>query len=125
MQQFATVEDVLDAVRDAAVEFGNFEARPGVNSKGFFGNAPLMVVITWGDAKAAELLLNAGADIESVGEDGNTPLHYAIEAGQFEIARLLVARGANQEVKNDRGKLPRDLCWEGEWPGIFGVRNDA
>jgi ankyrin repeat protein len=125
MERFATVENVLDAVREAAVEFGNFETRPEVNSKGFFGNVPLIIAITWGNKDAVELLLNAGAEIDVACEGGNTPLHEAIQAGEFEIARLLVARGADQEARNTEGKKPRDLCWEGEWAGIFGVRNDA
>jgi ankyrin repeat protein len=124
MEKFTTVEDVLDAVREAAVEFVNYDVRPGVNSKGFFGNVPLIVAITWGNKQAVELLLDAGADINVPCEGGNTPLHEAIQAAQFEIARLLVARGANQASRNAEGKLPRDLCWEGEWTGIFGERND-
>ena len=120
MSGFQTVDDVLDAVRANSVEFGNYESRPGVNAKGFFGNVPLHPAITWGDSDAVELLLKAGADVNIPGERGDTPLHHAIQMGEFKIARRLVIAGADREARNDEGKAPRDLCWEGEWPGIFG-----
>jgi ankyrin repeat protein len=119
MMEFKTAENVLDAVMKGSTEFGNYAQRPTVNSKGFFGNVPLMPVITWGSEKAVELLLDAGADINAICEDGNTPLHHAVQMGEFKIARILVARGANQEIINDEGKKPRDLCWEEEWPNLF------
>ena len=123
MMKFETVESVLDAVMDGSTEFGNYEQRPTVNSKGFFGNVPLIPVITWGSEKAVELLLEAGADINALCEDGNTPLHHAIQMGEFKIARMLVAHNAKQDIRNGEGKRPCDLCWEGEWPGIFGVQS--
>jgi ankyrin repeat protein len=123
LQRFATVSDVLEAVKEGAAEFSLFAETPEVNSRGFFGNVPLMVVIHWGDIEAVQLLLDAGADIDAVCEEGNTPLHEAIESGQFQIARILLARGANRSIRNELGQLPRDRCWEGEWPGIFGESN--
>jgi ankyrin repeat protein len=123
MMEFETVESVLDAVMDGSTEFGNYEQRPTVNSKGFFGNVPLIIVITWGSEKAVELLLEAGADINALCEEGNTPLHHAIQMGEFKIARMLVVRDARQNIRNVEGKRPCDLCWEGEWPNIFGVQS--
>ena len=121
MSSFRSVDDVLEAVRANSVEFGNYESRPGVNSKGFFGNVPLHPAITWGDSIAVALLLEAGADVNIPGERGDTPLHHAIQMGEFRIARQLLAAGAHSKAKNDEGKAPRDLCWEGEWPSIFGA----
>ena len=125
MSRFSSVEEVLVAVRDGAVEFGNFEVRPGVNAKGFFGNTPLFPAITWGDATAVRLLIDAGADVNMPGERGETPLHHAIGMGAFPIARMLIAAGADCEARDDEGKAPRDWCWEGEWPGIFGTHNSS
>jgi ankyrin repeat protein len=124
-QEFASVEDVLDAVMQSSTEFGNYEQRPTVNSRGFFGNVPLMPAINWSSPQAVELLIDAGADIDAVCEEGNTPLHHAILMGEFEIARILIRRGANQGVQNHEGKKPRDLCWEGEWIGLFGGANEG
>jgi len=64
-------------------------------------------------------LLEAGADVNIPGERGDTPLHQAIQMGEFRIARQLLAAGADLEARNDEGNTPRDLCWEGEWPGVL------
>jgi ankyrin repeat protein len=122
MSKHGNVDAVLDAVWEAAVEFSGSE-RPEVNSVGMFGNTPISVAITWGDLEAVKLLVEAGANIDVQMERGSTPLHEAISAGEFDIARYLVRMGADQTIKNDEGKLPRDMCWEGEWDGIFGVKN--
>lgn len=74
-----------------------------------------------GDIEALEILLAAGAEVNSLGEHRNTPLHEALQAAEFDAARLLIRHGADLNAKNDEGKLPKDCCWEGEWPDIFGV----
>lgn len=116
-----TAEQVLERVREAAVEFWSLPESLQVNSIGSFGNSPLFTTITWGDLEAVEALLGAGADVNFVGEHGETPLHHAISMGEFKIARRLIENGANCEAEDQRGKTPRDYCWEGEWPGIFGL----
>jgi ankyrin repeat protein len=121
MTKFRTVDEVLDAVRESSVEFGNYEVRPGVNATGFFGSTPLFPAITWGDLDAVKLLIAAGADVNMPGERSETPLHHAIRMSEFSIARILVAAGADCEARDAEGKAPRDCCWEGEWPSLFGT----
>jgi ankyrin repeat protein len=117
-----TCDDVLRAVVADSTEFFSYgDQPPGVNDRGAFGNVPLIPVITWGDWNSVESLLRAGADVNAVCERGNTPLHHAIGMGEFAIARLLLAHGADPTVRNQEGKLAKDLCWEAEWPGIFGA----
>ncbi len=117
--EYKNVVDVLERVW-GVVEFEDCEEAPKVDSVGIFGNTPLKIVISWGDIDAVNLLIEAGADINVLLEDGNTPLHYSILMSEFKIARILVKHGANQEMKNDEGRLPKELCWEGDWEGIFG-----
>jgi uncharacterized protein len=94
-----------------------------VHSRNYDSDSPLHTVIGWQDIQAAKILIQAGADINALGEENNTPLHRAIEMSEFNIARMLIAHGAKQDIKNAEGKRPCDLCWEGEWPSIFGVQN--
>lgn len=119
MREYGSVDDVLDAVWDV-VEFGSFHERPTVKSIGIFGSTPLFAPITWGDANAVRLLLEAGIDCNAQRERGETALHHAIRMGKFDIARMLLAHGANPRIKDIDGQAPYDCCWDGEWEGIFG-----
>jgi ankyrin repeat protein len=47
---------------------------------------------------AAEVLLEAGADVEARTTEGRTPLHDSIELGRVEITRKLLERGAVIDV---------------------------
>ena len=117
--EYKNVTDVLERVW-GVLEFEDHEKVPEVDSVGILGNTPLKIVISWGDIDAVKLLIEGGADINAVMEDGNTPLHHSILMGEFRISRILVENGAKQNIKNDEGRLPKELCWEGEWEGIFG-----
>lgn len=117
MSGYQSAQEVLEAVA-AATYFSSEVGRPDVNTINIFGDRPLQVVITWGDLEAVELLLDAGAPLNAKNEDGNTALHHALEMGHFEIARRLIGAGADQTIRNDEGKLPKDMCWEGEWENL-------
>ena len=116
-RNYSNADEVLDLIW-TVVEFGSFPERPKVDSIGIFGSQPLKVAVTWDDVLAVELLLDAGAAIDAKHERGNTALHHAISMGNFGVARFLIRRGADQSIRNDEGKLPRDLCWSGEWEGL-------
>lgn len=111
------LEEVLEAVASATYYSPDVNS-PRVDTVNIFGDPPLHIVISWGDLDAAEVLLAAGAPINAKGEDGNTPLHHALQMGHFKIARLLIVAGADQSIMNNEGKLPRDMCWEGEWESL-------
>ena len=57
---------------------------------------PLHLAVVWnGDPAVAELLIEAGADLEATGEGGVTPLHAAaLLNDNAAIAALLLDRGA-------------------------------
>jgi len=121
--RYRNVQEVLDDAA-SAVDFLGREEPLLLTSVGIFGNQPLKIVVTWGDADAVALLLDAGAPIDVQHEDGDTALHHALQMGHFEVARLLINRGADQTIRNNEGKLARDCCWEGEWQGL-GLKHDA
>lgn len=73
-----------------------------------YGNPPLRratllhVVADFGYLDAAELLLDAGADVESRVSGGPTPLFHAVgsyESVSFPVAQLLLERGADPNVR--------------------------
>ncbi len=68
--------------------------------------SPLSWATMMGHAKAAELLLQLGANVNVRQEDGGTPLHIAASLGRAEIAELLIKEGADVNAKNRGGGVP-------------------
>jgi N-acyl-D-amino-acid deacylase len=71
-----------------------------VRAKNSGGFTALHVAASRGDAKSAQLLLDAGADpnVRDVAL-GRTPLHWAAQAGSAEVVALLLERGADPNVR--------------------------
>lgn len=83
------------------------------------GAGALRRVACYGVTDAAEVLLDAGADVEDLGDDApeeetteavESALMEAVKAGQLEMVKLLVARGANTELQNAAGESPKTLA---------------
>jgi len=62
------------------------------------GSTPLIYAAGEGRTKIVEILLNAGADIESQMKDGSTSLIWATCNQREEVIQLLLARGAATEA---------------------------
>ena len=50
-----------------------------------------------------QLLIDAGADIETENKDGWSPLHSACEAGELDVVKMLVEAGAGVRATNYKG----------------------
>jgi ankyrin repeat protein len=87
------LESLLAKVRETAsfesVDFSD------INASNPDGDNALHCVVTWGDLRAAELLIDAGIDLNKAGDLGHTPLHNACIRGDFEMVKLLVSRDAD------------------------------
>jgi len=82
---------------DPRRNFNPDEINPPVATKG--GMTALLHVARQGYLKAAEALLDGGADIDQVNAgDGTSPLLTAIINGQFDMAMMLANRGANPNI---------------------------
>lgn len=66
----------------------------------------LHVAAQWGREDLAELLINAGANLESTNELDERPLHVAAKYGRPTVAKLLLARGAEVGASNRRVDTP-------------------
>ena len=63
--------------------------------------------------KSIEVLLEAGADVETRSTNGCTPLIYAAwRNSNPEVIEALLKAGANSEVKDDDGKIALDYAME-------------
>jgi ankyrin repeat protein len=105
------VNDVLMRVQEVT-EFLGIQLKT-VNQTGIFGNTPLAVVSTWNDLRAAEMLINAGADLNLIIEDGDTVLHRAVSFGHADLVELLFEQGAAVDIRNNDGATPLDIAVSG------------
>jgi ankyrin repeat protein len=74
------------------------------------GFTPLLYATRQGCLECAELLLDAGAEIELTDPDGVTPLISAILNAHWDTAKLLLARGANVNKWDFWGRTPLYLA---------------
>lgn len=88
------------------------DAKPGERNRS--GNTPLHQAAIQGDRRAAQRLIQQGADVNTAvrsaepysSEWGNTPLHFAARDGRKDVAELLIDSRANVNASNDRGQTP-------------------
>ncbi|PNP59152.1 hypothetical protein THARTR1_01400 [Trichoderma harzianum] len=66
-----------------------------VNARGYRDLTPLQVACKKGYDSIAEILLDAGADMEILSDDGRTPLLHAVQEQMESTVKLLATRGAN------------------------------
>ena len=60
--------------------------------------------------RAAQLLLERGADVNAVDAQGNSALHGAVDAGHETIAWLLLDQGAKRALRNSAGDTALDIA---------------
>lgn len=72
----------------------------------YFGRTPLILAVVNNRADMAEMLLAAGADINTTDAYGNTPLHVAVFCHRAEVVSLLLERGAGVNSRNRFGSTP-------------------
>jgi ankyrin repeat protein len=89
--------------------------RPGaVNDFTYDGWTPLHLAAFFGALDAAQLLIDAGADLQAVSRNAldNTPLHAATAGGHTEIALLLIERGADVTATDAGRHTPLHIAAE-------------
>jgi len=59
-----------------------------------------------------QLLVEAGAPVDTAQQEGWTPLHAAAQHGDLEMARVLLAKGADPKRPNDKGVSPIGVAAE-------------
>ena len=57
-----------------------------------------------GHAEVVQVLIDAGADIDTRNNDGHSPLHCASTSGALEVVKVLVEAGARANVTDDDGR---------------------
>lgn len=92
-----------------------------VNARSAIGNTPLLLAArAHGSAKGVELLLSAGAKINSTNIFGATALMAAAASGDLETVKLLVKRGADVNA-HSRGSEPTVIWGGGRSPLMWAA----
>jgi ankyrin repeat protein len=95
------IDEILKAVGSTA-EF-LFEGCASIHQIGCFGDTPLHIVCSWGDAEAVDTLIQAGADVNAIGEAKMTPLFSAVMGRSVDVVNLLLRAQADLAVENEDG----------------------
>jgi ankyrin repeat protein len=82
----------------------------GLVGSGGGGLTPLTFAAREGDIESAQLLLDAGAQINQVTEYGWTPLLTAVNNRNYRLAKLLLEKGADPNLANKGGWTPLYLA---------------
>jgi uncharacterized protein len=106
--EWHSVDDVLASTSEVLFPGSLGRQRVTVDSRASDGNTPLHVVVWRDDAKAAQLLLSAGADVNARGDMGYTPLHVAVSQENVAMAELLLGAGARADLTSEIGGTARD-----------------
>eukprot|EP00439_Symbiodinium_sp_Y106_P055112 s173_g7.t1 len=70
----------------------------------FWGGTPLMWAAQGNQTTVAQLLLEAGAQLDFCDSRGRTPLMDAAEAGRAAMVQLLLKAGAQKDLRNSQGR---------------------
>ncbi|XP_019624948.1 PREDICTED: ankyrin repeat and protein kinase domain-containing protein 1-like [Branchiostoma belcheri] len=101
MSNRACEQELLTAVEEADVEAVTELLQQGVDVNfGWFQNTPLHEAGKRGHVGVAELLLKAGAQVDSKDGLENTPLHNAALGGHVGVAELLFTIGAQVDSRD-------------------------
>jgi ankyrin repeat protein len=95
------LDEILKAVGSTA-EF-LFGEVTDVHQRGNFGDTPLHIVCSWGDADAVDTLIRAGADVNAKGEQGKTPLFAAVMGRSVAVVERLLNAGADLAIQDEDG----------------------
>jgi ankyrin repeat protein len=66
-------------------------------------STPLISAAALGKTEAAEILIDAGADLNYQNADGSTALHTAAAFGKVDVAKILIDTGIDLNIKNNEG----------------------
>jgi len=96
--QAAVVANDLESVKILLAEGADVDEKEAAS-----GSSPLITAALFGNAEIAEVLIDAGANINAKNNDGSTALHTAAFLCHPDVLKLLLDSGADKSVRNNGG----------------------
>jgi hypothetical protein len=109
-RRWGSLEELLAYMREVL----GFDELISARTSRSDGDTPLHIACMWGDVRAVELLLGAGADAEAQGDHHCTPLYEAVSFENTRCAKLLLEHGASPDATNDLQTTPRQAALSSE-----------
>lgn len=98
---WASADNHLEEIKTIIEKFSEM-----ISCKDKNGRTALHLAAFFGNLKVVELLISAGAAINSTDENGSNSLHFAAENGHFEMIKYLFSKGADLNARNREGSNP-------------------
>jgi len=102
--------DVFEAARFGALEALAEFLPEGATACDADGVPALVHAVDAEQHDAAELLLDAGADVNALDADGSSAMHYAALLGAEGLVELLLERGADASLTDEDGHTPGEVA---------------
>lgn len=96
-----TLDDVLQSTSDTLFPADLGKRRVAIDSHDSDGDTPLHLIVWRNDLEAVQLLVDAGANVNTVGDMGETPLHVAVKGGNVSIVKILLKAGARDDIRSE------------------------
>ena len=92
------------------LELAKLLMKGGGDARNKRGETPLHIACFVGNVECAEILLQAGADVNSADADQWTPLHWAVEQNHHDVVRCLLTHKAQINLALPSRKTALDLA---------------
>ncbi|KHJ87194.1 ankyrin repeat protein, partial [Oesophagostomum dentatum] len=112
----AIFKEILEAPVSSQYDFN------ALNEEGF---SPLHLAVRRLKLTLIEMLLEAGASVNSADRSSRTPLLHAVNMNDTEIVQFLLSKGADPNVEDDNGDTPLLACGKTANYAIMGLLIDA
>jgi len=113
------IQELLEGTPESVALVLEYDKNPSSKLSSLRGPSALHVAAEVGDTESAQLLLNAGVDINIKDDDGNTPLHLASLENEKEMVKFLLKKGADPNALNNANQTARDSTFYAEIRAIL------
>jgi ankyrin repeat protein len=122
-----SLSEILQSTSDVLFPGELSEKQIDLHSRSLEGDTPLHVLLWRNDNFGIEVLIDAGADIDSIGDMDETPLHIAIRRENARATRSLLQAGAKTDIRSEFGETARELldASDNSFKQLLDLQNDA